>query len=100
MTKRFSATALAILLIAGSLFAADTPQQNPPLDKLLGTPISTAREADHLMSSTATKYEQELGSVPAAISIITAEEIERYGWTTLDQVLQSVPGFYLTNDRD
>jgi outer membrane receptor protein involved in Fe transport len=99
MTKRFSAAALAILWIAGRVSAADNPQENPSLDKLLGTPVSTAREADHLLSSTAAKYEQELGSVPAAISIITAEEIERYGWTTLDQALQSVPGFYRGLDQ-
>ena len=86
MTKRFSATALAILLIAGRLSAADNPQENPPLDKLLGTPVSTGREQGQLLSSTAAKYEQQLGSVPASITIVTAEEIERYGWTTLDQV--------------
>src|SRR5207244_8181681 len=85
---------------AGPRSAADDPQVNPPLDKLLGTPVSTARWYDHLVSSTAAKYEQTLSSVPASISIITAEEIERYGWTTLDQALQSIPGFYLTNDRN
>jgi iron complex outermembrane receptor protein len=100
MTNRHTATALAILTIAGCLSAAENPQTNPQLDKLLGTPISAATESEHVLSSTAAKYEQELGSVPASITIITAEEIARYGWTTLDQVLQSVPGFYLTNDRN
>ena len=100
MTKHSSAAALAILFIAGRLSAADNPQVNPPLDKLLGTPVSAGREQGQLLSSTAAKYEQQLGSVPASITIVTAEEIDRYGWTTLDQVLQSVPGFYLTNDRN
>ena len=100
MTKRSSAIAAAILAIARALAAGETPQEKPPLDKLLGTPVSTASDYGQVVSSTAAKYEQTLANVPASISIITAEEIARYGWTTLDQVLQSVPGFYLTNDRN
>ena len=98
--KRSSVLGLAVALLACRLFALDDPPVSPPLDKLLGTPVSTARDPELVLSSTAAKYEQMLGSVPASITIITAEEIERYGWTTLDQVLQSVPGFYLTNDRN
>ena len=83
--------------MTGPLWAADDPQTTQPLDKLLGTPVST--EAEHVLSSVASKYDQELSSTPASVTVITAEEIERYGWTSLDQMLQSVPGFYLTNDR-
>jgi outer membrane cobalamin receptor len=95
MTRLRFALALAALISGAA--RAQTP---PTLDKLLGTPVSTATRCENVVSSTAAKYEQTLGSVPASITIITAEEIERYGWTTLDQVLQSVPGFYLTNDRN
>jgi len=90
MTKRYSLLGLAIALIAGRVFALDDPPARTPLDKLLGTPVSTARDPELVLSSTAAKYEQMLGSVPASISIITAEEIERYGWTTLDQALQNL----------
>ena len=99
MTKRRSAIAAAILTIACRVHAADDPPQKPPLDKLLETPVSTAAEYERVLSSTAAKYDQSLANAPASMTVITAEEIERYGWTTLDQVLQSVPGFYLTNDR-
>lgn len=93
-------TACAVVLLACSLRAADDPKEKLPLDQLLGTPVSTATEYEHVLSSTASKYDQELASTPASITVITSEEIERYGWTTLDQVLQSIPGFYLTNDRN
>src|SRR5207248_652840 len=99
MTKRRYATAMAVLALACCLRADDNPQKRP-LDKLLDTPVSTGRDYEHLLSSTAAKYDQELANTPASVTVITSEEIERYGWTTLDQALQSVPGFYLTNDRN
>lgn len=65
-------------------------QEDPrlPLDELLSTPISTAA-----------KYEQNLSSVAASASVITAEDIERYGWTTLDQALRAARGFFISYDR-
>src|ERR1700687_2087940 len=47
----------------------------------------------------ASKFEQKVTEAPSSITIITADEIEKYGYRTLSDVLQSVPGFYVTNDR-
>src|SRR5688572_2566079 len=58
------------------------------LDALLSTPISTAA-----------KYEQKIGDVAASVTVITAEEIARYGWRTLADVLAGVRGVYTTSDR-
>jgi outer membrane receptor for ferrienterochelin and colicins len=43
---------------------------------------------------------QPVTEVPSAVTIITAEEIARYGYRTLADVLQGVRGFYITNDRN
>ncbi|MGE5342822.1 MAG: TonB-dependent receptor plug domain-containing protein [Candidatus Omnitrophota bacterium] len=48
--------------------------------------------------SSVSKYSQKLGEVPASVTIITSEEIERFGYRTLDDVLMGVRGFFLTND--
>ncbi len=47
----------------------------------------------------ASGYKQKVADTPASITIITAEEIRRYGYQTLADVLRNVPGFYVTNDR-
>jgi outer membrane receptor protein involved in Fe transport len=86
--KRTSISILIALAFAAAGRAQDEAANKLPLDKLLETPISTAA-----------KYDQQLSSVAASVTVITAEEIERYGWTTLPEVLQAVRGFYITYDR-
>src|ERR1039458_10044167 len=47
----------------------------------------------------ASGYKQKVTDTPASITIITADEIKRYGYRTLAEVLRNVPGFYVTSDR-
>ncbi len=49
--------------------------------------------------TSASKYEQTLVEVPAAVSVITRDEIRAYGWRTLAQALASLPGMHATYDR-
>ncbi|MEO8383579.1 MAG: TonB-dependent receptor, partial [Acidobacteriota bacterium] len=76
---------IAVVLSAVQV-RADEPVT--PLDELLQTPISTA-----------SKYDQQMSDVPASVTVITAEEIARYGWRTLADVLNSTSGVYTTYDR-
>jgi iron complex outermembrane receptor protein len=48
----------------------------------------------------ASKYEQKTTEAPASVSIITQDEIKRYGYRTLAEILGSVQGFYVSNDRN
>jgi iron complex outermembrane receptor protein len=63
--------------------------QDISLDSLLNIQISTAA-----------KYEQKSHEAPASVTIITSEDMERYGYRTLDEVFAGIRGFYLSNDRN
>ena len=48
----------------------------------------------------ASKCEQKVTEAPASVTIITAEEIQRYGYHTLADILRGARGFYTSNDRN
>ena len=48
----------------------------------------------------ASKHPQTTSAAPANAAVITAADIERYGWRTIGEALQSVPGFLMTDDRN
>jgi iron complex outermembrane receptor protein len=48
----------------------------------------------------ASKYEQKVTEAPSAVSIVTAEEIKKYGYRTLADLLRSLRSFYVTYDRN
>ena len=48
----------------------------------------------------ASGFKQKVTEAPASVTIITSEEIQRYGYRTLADILRSVRGFYVSNDRN
>jgi len=83
--------ALVIFFSLQNSFAFQNPFANEGdiLDSLLNVPINTA-----------SRHWQKVNDAPASVSIITAEDIKRYGYETLKEALQSVAGFYITDDRN
>ena len=47
----------------------------------------------------ASRFDQAATEMPASVSVVTAEDIATYGWRTLADLLRSVRGLYVTNDR-
>ena len=48
----------------------------------------------------ASKYDQKITEAPARISIVTARDIQHYGYRTIGDILNSLPGFYASYDRN
>lgn len=83
----------AILLFA-LVTRADTAVQSPDyadmdLSQLMNVPVVTA-----------SRFEQKAAEAPSSVTVITSEEIKRYGYRTLADILASVPGFYISYDRN
>ena len=80
----------------GSILLVSTPR--PALAGSAGEEMILIQELPSVFG--ASKYEQKPSEAPASISIVTAEEIQRYGYRTLSEVLRSVRGIFTTYDRN
>jgi iron complex outermembrane receptor protein len=92
----FTVLALQVSPVSAEDGASDGP---PPAD-LTTLTIEQLMEVEVDTVSGASRYEQPITEAPASITIVTAEEIKMYGYRTLADILQSVPGFSVTNDRN
>jgi outer membrane receptor for ferrienterochelin and colicins len=86
---------LAILCLAASPVAAQTPRA---VEDLLALDIADLMKVE--VVSAASKFAQPVTDAPSSISIITADEIHRFGHRTLADVLRSVRGFYTADDHN
>jgi outer membrane receptor for ferrienterochelin and colicins len=85
--------ALASPAGAQVLTPADQPAvADATLEQLLNVEVGTVFGAS--------RYQQKVVDAPASVSVVTHEEIARFGYRTLADVLQGVRGFYVSNDRN
>lgn len=79
----------------------------PPVSAQLEIPPTPQHEGlEHIFLEdipsvySASKHEQKVTEAPSSVTIITNEEIKKYGYRTLAEILQNVNGFFVTYDRD
>ena len=83
--------------LAAPIHAQQQPTTPPDVSKLSIEELMNV-EVDTVYG--ASKFEQKITSAPSFVTIINADEIQGYGYRTLADLLQSVVGFYVTNDRN
>ena len=78
------------------LFAVTAAAQEQAKD--LGE--ASLEELGNIQVYSASKHMQSSNDAPSAVTVITADEIQKYGYRTLADILENVRGFYITSDRD
>jgi outer membrane receptor for ferrienterochelin and colicins len=89
------ACSIAIMLLQPLAFAGDDFSAIAPMKSESNSPLFQ----DIPSVYSASKYEQKVTKAPASISIVTGDEIKKYGYRTFGQILSSLRGFYSTSDR-
>ncbi len=94
-----SAFLIGSVLISASLAAAQQP--TPPPKQAIDT---ISNDLEQLMKIeivvAGSKRAQDPRDVPSFVSVVTAAEIKEHGYRTLADVLRTLPGFYVSNDRN
>lgn len=95
MTKGFTVLAAAFLLFGTCVNALGrnvSEAEQPSEEQLLFMEVPVV--------VTASRMEQPEAQAPSSVSVVTSEEIKKYGYRTLSDILKSIRGFYVTNDRN
>jgi len=83
-----------LMLFAESLIPEAQAGDAPPLTEL------AIEELMEIEVYGASKFAQKLSEAPSSVSIVTSDEIKKYGYRTLADILRSVRGFFVTSDRN
>ena len=88
----------AALLVG--LTACLIPHAASAQESARGRSVEDAILADISRITGASRFEQSTSEAPASVSVVSRQDIDRYGWRTLAELLQSVRGFQVTSDRN
>ena len=89
--KRTAGAFWPIVLLAGANLMAQEPAKD------LGE--ASLEELANITVYAASRHTQKITDAPSSVTVITRDEIEKYGYRTLADILRSVRGFDVTYDR-
>lgn len=93
--NRARGNVLVVILAVASLFLSNVREsrgEDPPSEELAFMEMGDV--------FTAAKHLQEIKDAPASVTVVSDEDIARYGYRNISDILRNVRGFYVTNDRN
>jgi outer membrane receptor for ferrienterochelin and colicins len=110
---RTTARAQGALLVVAALFAFGPFGNSLPAVEIsasvTNSPNTSASDDDLLRElqnirvpyvQGASKYWQKISEAPSSVTILTSDDVKKYGHRTLADMLRTVPGLYVTYDRN
>lgn len=104
------AGSLLFTLLGGPALAEDAAEQPASPDSAVAeqpaSPDLGAMDLEQLTNLKVekvygvSKFEQVVTEAPASVTVVTSDEIKRYGWRTLADVLNATRGFFTSYDRN
>jgi iron complex outermembrane receptor protein len=88
---------LPALAAAATGGAEGADAANRSADELASLSLSELMQMEIPTVVGASKHEQKVTEAPASVTIITADDIKKYGYRTLADIMRSVRGFYVVN---
>jgi outer membrane receptor for ferrienterochelin and colicins len=70
------------------------------LSMLADLPLEVLTNLEVAEVYAASRYPQKVTEAPSSVSVVTADEIRKYGYRNLGEILQSLRGFSTTYDRN
>lgn len=89
--RRLAGVIAILCAAAPSAFAAaeGVPLAELSIEQLLSLDVYSA-----------SKFTQKASDAPSAVSVVTAADIKAFGWRTVADILRSLRGLYVSNDRN
>ncbi|MFP3565304.1 TonB-dependent receptor plug domain-containing protein [Paraburkholderia sp. SIMBA_030] len=101
---------LRIAMLASACMAGWPADARPATDPVQSNDSTQHADADlaalpledlmQVTVSTASRLDQPISDAPAAVVVLTATDIRDFGWRTLADAPASLPGLYVSYDRD
>jgi iron complex outermembrane receptor protein len=95
-------TTILTCILAGTPFLPCSYARSIDSEKIDLTELSLEQLMEIKVAKvvSASRFEQRVTEAPASVTIITADEIRKFGYRTLADIIRSIPGLYVTYDRD
>ncbi|USX29510.1 TonB-dependent receptor [Oxalobacteraceae bacterium OTU3CINTB1] len=99
---RFRCVTLLVLLAlqASRALAVETTQSAPPSEAEELSTLSLESLMEVTMVTSASRFAQRVSEAPSAVSVLTSQDVREHGWRTLGAALASLPGLYVSSDRN